>query len=169
MNTLKAYKTISYILLPFAGVLGIIALISLLAGLMNIVFLFQGIITSLIVIYIILSFIFLIRGINQNRKCKPSMRRWIRTSGIISLLLSLNILFEGFYYLYKPLALSNAIAQIQNFQKGMPPIDVSTITGLMKGILYVMVFFATTLIIHYIETSKFLKIYSSLFERSENQ
>ena len=169
MNTLKAYKTISFILLPFAGILAMVAFFSIAMGLMNLIFLFQGLIASLIVTYIILSFIFLIRGINQNKSCNPSIRKWIRTTGIITLLLALNILFEGFYYLVKPLALSNAISQMQDLQKNMPQIDTNLIASVMKGVLYVMIFFATTLIVHYIETAKFLKIYSPIFDKKENQ
>jgi hypothetical protein len=169
MNTLKAYKIISYILLPFAGILGMLALFALLAGLMNILFLLQGLIISFIVIYIILSFIFLIKGIMQNKSCNPSMRKWIRTTGIITTLLALNMLFDSFYLLFKPFALSNAIAQMQLSQKDMPAIDSHVVTSLMNGILYVMIFFATTLIIHYIETAKFLKIYSSVFDKNQKQ
>jgi hypothetical protein len=169
MNTLKSYKIISYVLLPFAGLLAMGALFSLVAGLMNMAFFFNGLMMALTVTYVILSFIFLIRGIHQNKTCNPKMRNWIKTTGFITILQASTMLLQGFYFLMKPSLLSDALTQIQDVQKELAPIDSNIFISAMKIVLYVMIFFATTLIIHYIETMKFLKIYSSVFDSGKKQ
>lgn len=169
MNTIKAYKIISFILAPFACFWGMAALISLFMSLMNIAFFFQALLAACITAYIILSFIFLIRGISQNKNCNPSLKKWIRRTGTISFIFTCLSLFQSLFLLTKPMTLSSIIDQMQNLQKDMPQVDSHLIISTLRTLLYILIFFAVTLIVHYIETVKFLKIYSSVFNKNAEQ
>jgi len=168
MKNITGYRIISYILLPIAALFGFICLFMLLLAIANPAVLFPVLIMCAVVVYIILSFIFLIKAIDQLKKCKPSLRSWIKNTAYFSLFFSVIVLIQSIGLLYKPTDFSAAIDQSMAMQKsmaGMPSSEV--MTSVFKGVLYFMIFFATTLLIHVYETFKFLKMYAALFEQDK--
>ena len=165
MNGLSAYKIISYILLPIAGLFGFMCLFMIFMALANPAIILPVGIMLAVVVYVILSFIFLIKGILQLKKLNPSLKSWIRTTAYCSLFLSVNILITGSAYLYKPLDMALLMDQSLAMQKNMTPVSPELLSNFFKGTLYFMIFFATTLLIHVFETFKFLKLYAALFNK----
>jgi hypothetical protein len=165
MNGLTAYKIINYILLPIAGLFGFMCLVMLFMALANPAIILPVAMMSAVVVYIILSFIFLIKGISQLKKMNPSLRNWIKTTAYVTLFFSVNILISGIAYLYKPGELAQIMEQSLAMQKNMTPVSPELLSSFFKGTLYFMIFFATTLLIHVFETFKFLKLYAALFSK----
>ena len=165
MKTISGYRIISYILLPIAGIFGLMCLLMLIISLGNPATLIPVLIMCAVVVYIITSFIFLIKGIDQLKKCKPSLRSLIKTTAYISLFFIISILFQGITLLYKPSLLNSFIDQTIATQKNMTGVTPEFMLSVVKGLLYFMIFFATTLLIHVFETFKFLKLYAGLFEK----
>ena len=163
MNGLNAYKIISYILLPIVGLFGFMCIFMIFMALANPAIILPVAIMSAVVVYVILSFIFLIRGISQVKKMNPSLRSWIKTTAYVTLFFSVNILISGIAYLYKPGELAQIMEQSVAMQKNMTPVSPELLSSFFKGTLYFMIFFATTLLIHVFETFKFLKLYAALF------
>ena len=165
MNGLSAYKIISYILLPIAGLFGFMCLFMIFMALANPAIILPVGIMLAVVVYVILSFIFLIKGILQLKKLNPSLKSWIRTTAYFSLFFSVNILITGIAYLYKALDMALLMVQSLAMQKNMTPVSPELLSNFFKGTLYFMIFFATTLLIHVFETFKFLKLYAALFNK----
>ena len=169
MTSLTPYRIISYILLPIAALLGIFGLGMFVFALVNPVVFIPALTFSCVVVYIILSFIFFMKAVENNKKCKSSLRKWITSTGIISVLFAGTTLFNCISLFYSPDLISSGISQSMSMQKNIAAVPMDLMVKVFKGVLYFMVFFAATLIIHVYETFKLLKQYAQSFEVNEKQ
>ncbi len=165
MKTINAYKIISYILLPIAGFFGLMCVFMLFLAIANPSALIPVLVLCAVVVYIIASFIFLIKGIEQLKKCKPSLRSWIRITSYFAMFFVVSVLIQSITLLYKPSSLNAFIDQAIATQKNMNGLTTEFMMSVIKGVLYFMIFFSTTLLIHIFETFKFLKLYAGLFNK----
>ncbi len=162
------YKIVSFLLLPVAVLFGINCLFGLLAAIGNPAALLVTFLLACLVIYIIVSFIFLTRGIDKNSRLKPSLRDWIRINGIITFLLCLFIAT-----LLPSVKIDNAIAQemlnqmeVQNhIQLG---ISLQQFQAIMNSFITFLMILSIVLIGHVLITFHFLRKYSYLFEPGIN-
>ena len=84
MTAIAPYRIISYILLPIAALFGFMGLLMLILALSNPAIMIPTLIIMVIVVYIILSFIFFMKAVENGKKCKPTLRKWITATGIIA-------------------------------------------------------------------------------------
>jgi len=163
MTAIAPYRIISYILLPIAALFGFMGLLMLILALSNPAIMIPTLIIMVIVVYIILSFIFFMKAVENGKKCKPTLRKWITATGIIAGLFSFTTLFNCIALFYAPDQIKTTIDQSMAMQKNMPAISSDLMVKVFKGVLYFMVFFATTLIIHVYETLKLIRQYQESF------
>ena len=78
------YKILSFLLLPVAAFFGFACLIGLLTALSYPAMMINVFLLACMVIYIIASFIFLTKGVDAGKQCKPVLRDWIRINGVIT-------------------------------------------------------------------------------------
>lgn len=170
MNNLLPYRIISYILLLFAFILAISGIFVLLLAFANPLLIFSFLIIVFIVTYIFSSFIFLQKGINAGRKLKPKLYRNIKRTAYVALFFAVMNLFQSIMSLYNPSAINESINQMMSMQKGNISNGIVTTEMIQKTAriaMYIMAFFAATLLIHVYETFKFLKEYAHLFSEEQ--
>ncbi len=163
MTAIAPYRIISYILLPIAALFGLMGLVALLFALVNPINAFMAILICVIPVYIILSFIFFINVVENSKKRKGSLKKWIIATGIITSLIAIVFLFDCITLLYTPDLIAKIAAQGMAMQKNMPPISSDLMIKAYKGCLYFFAFVSTTLIIHVYETFKLLKQFADSF------
>jgi hypothetical protein len=170
MKSLTAYRIISFILLPIAGIFGLMCLFMLLFALVNPALLIPIAIFASTVVYTILSFIFFNKAIENNKKCKPSHFKWIRIAASLSLVFCFTTIFQSVQLLYSPLTLSQALTQMEEMQKKMGnTISFDAMMPVLKGVLYFLVIYCTTLFIHIYETFKLMRMYSQQNAANSNK
>lgn len=163
MNALLPYRIISFILLIIAAIFGVLCIFMLFMALINPQLLLPVLVFSSVIVYIITSFIFFIKAVDYKKKCKPALFKWIRTTAFITVVFSLLTLTQSIFLLYSPYTFSQAITESMAMQKNTAQLSPELLTRVAKGVLYFMVFFATTLLVHVFETFKLLKEYKRAF------
>lgn len=169
MKVLPLYNILSYILLPFAALFGLIGLIGLLAALANPTALLGVFVMAATVIYTIASFAFLTKGIRQARPCKASLKDWIKVNAFVSIIFSLLILVESLGVIVKPGLLREGLERTMSMPgfKLPPQVTFEMMLKVMKGFFVFMTFFSTILLIHIAITFRLLKAYHYVFDKPE--
>ncbi|MBS1578942.1 MAG: hypothetical protein JST29_04810 [Bacteroidetes bacterium] len=172
MNALLPYRIISYLLLVVAAFFSIICLLMLLMAFANIALFFPFIIFSSVIIYIITSFIFFIKVVENKKTCKQKLIKLIRISSFITIIFSLLFLVNGLFTLYNPSVINQFVHDFFAMQKNNPAtkqISTETMITTLKGVMYFMILFATTLLVHIYETYKLIKQHnSSIINNNQN-
>ena len=158
------YKIVSFILLPVAAMMGIICLLSLLTALANPTMLISVFLNACMVIYIIASFIFLTKGIDGNKRCKPVLRDWIRINGIITFVFYLLATVVFIAVKFNPSLLSQGIQQME-VQGTLPPgITVPELTTYMNTFINIFLVLSILLLVHILITFRLLQRFKHVFE-----
>ena len=162
-NTL--YKILTYILLPFAILFGIFALIMFFVGIANPVILLPVFIMAGFTIYTITCLIFSIKGISRQQQCKPSLKDWIKVNGYVASAMGAMSLINSFSLIaYPKIQLVKIAGQLLAAQATKPPgISVEVIASAMVVLSYIMLVFAIVLLIQLSITFRLLKKYDYLF------
>ncbi|MGI8952683.1 MAG: hypothetical protein ACR2FN_14000 [Chitinophagaceae bacterium] len=159
------YRIISFILLPIAAILALIDIFALFAALANPEFLLGVFMLACIIIYTIASFIFLIKGIQNAKHCKPSLRDWIRVNAFVSLAFVVISLSSSVQYLTDAALRQKAVDQTISMQSSMPAgITKEFYTRFITGTLYFMLAYAVLLLAHIFISFILLKRYKNVFE-----
>ena len=164
MNQLSVYRVLTFILLPIVAVIGLITVLMLLVAVANppvflVVFLFAS-----VDIYVISSFIFLQKGIDQKKMCNHSLRDWIRVNAIVSIVFCVLFLIQSAALLGNPTLLNDAFKQALEQQKELLTAPEETYMKAMKGVLYFFLVFSGLLLVHVIFTFRMLKTYRHMFK-----
>jgi hypothetical protein len=163
MKNLLPYRIISYLLLLVAALLSIACIPLLIIGLFNIPLLLPVLICVCIVVYILSSFIFLVKTIDSRKEPKQKLLRIIKSTSLVVLISSITSVIQYLYILYNPSLVEAIISQMLEFQKSMRAnaknLDADLIRSTAKISIYIAIFFSTTLIIHVYETYKLIKQY----------
>lgn len=163
MKQITLYRILSFILLPIAAVLGLLTVIMLFVALANPPLLLAVFLFASVVIYIITSFIFLQKGIEQKRLCNHSLKEWIKVNAIVSVVFCMLFLMQSVALLSDASLLAEALKQAMAQQKDLMVLPSATYMKIMKGILYFFLIFSGLLLVHIIFTFKVLKAYGSMF------
>jgi hypothetical protein len=165
MNELSIYRILSYILLPFAALFGLFALVMLLFAFANPAALLPVFLIVATVIYIIASFIFLIKGIGNAKTCKKKLKDLIKVNAYVAIVFAVMCLIQSIGLLSHPALLSKLIEDSMKSQKQMAAnITPELMLQVMKGLLYFFLFFSALLVTHLIITFQLLKKFAYIFE-----
>ncbi len=166
MKNLKVYKVLSYILLPFGGLLGVVALFGVLASLGNPLMMLMFLIVVCVALYIFSSFRFLNRVIIQQIKSRPSLKDFVRVNTFISIFFSVYTLYSAMVALNNPDLMKTAIQQMMAMpQFAMPPgYNEASFLHIFKISYIIFGIFCALLMLHSSATLFLLKQYKSAFE-----
>jgi hypothetical protein len=165
MKGLLAYRIISYILLPVAGLFAFIDVFALLAALAQPALLLGVFMILAVCIYTVTSFIFLTKGIDANKPLKTSLKDWIKVNAYVSLGFAALSLIQGFTALQHPEVLKKAIDMMAAQQNVPSSYSADIFLTATKGILYFMVCLSALLIVHITISFKLIKTQAHLFSK----
>lgn len=169
MKQLTIYQILSFLLVPAALLLGFINLFVLLMGLSgNPAMLFIAFIMACFVIYVFASLRFLLKGINNQFRLKPSLKDWIKVNAYGTLFISgmffLNSI--GVFFL-GDLQLQQMLDEVMQQQPELASkVSIETMISMFKVVAGVMFFISITAIIHVQLSFRLLKTYSYLFAQN---
>ncbi|MBC7722300.1 MAG: hypothetical protein H7068_09770 [Pedobacter sp.] len=171
MLGLKIYRILTFILLPFALFLILNITGSLVISLGNPLMLLSNFILACLPIYIFTSSYFLLFGVFKAKKCKSSLKDWIKINSYISIIFSLLMIMGSVAIL---LALNNQAMQKELMDKiatqqmsGMPnQMPIAQILQLLKTSVSIMLPFSIILLVHIAFTFRTLKLYRHLFDEA---
>ncbi|MEI8074059.1 MAG: hypothetical protein WCH78_04855 [Bacteroidota bacterium] len=165
MKELSFYRVITYILVPFASILGIMDLFMIPSALGNPSILFSVFLLATFCIYVFASLIFLVRHIDQNKHAKHSLKDWVKVNAYASFFLGIQFLVSAVGIFYMPQhELSDYIDKFLGTQANMPSnINTALFIKIMRGVAYFLFFFSFLLIVHVTMGLRLLKKYAYLF------
>ncbi len=164
---LLPYRILTYVLLPVAAFIGIITIFMLMIALANpsillVVFLFAS-----VTIYVITSFIFLQKAIDQKQLCKHALKDWIKVNAFVSIVFCMLFLIQSVTLLSDAKLLNEALQQAIAQQQNMMVLPQASYLKMVKGILYLFLIFSSLLLVHIVVTFRFIKAYSQMFKPKE--
>ncbi len=160
------YRILTYILLPFGAVIGLLTLISLTAALGNIAALLPAFVCAGTLIYLVTSFNFLHKGILAGQVQKPSQPDWIRVNGIVALFLGSLFIFQSIYFRGNPELHETVQAQMELMAEEMNAPEVPDGKKLIGWVLNFMLISGILLDIHILFSFLLLKKFAGLFGKS---
>ena len=169
MKQLTAYKILTFILLPFAVIFGLLAVIMFFVALANPVLLLPVFMMAGFTIYAICSTIFLFKGVTNNQPCKPSLKDWIKVNGYVSSTLVVMTLINTITLMNTNKAeLKKYADQMLAMQTAKPQgFDADAFIKMMSAMSWGLLAFATILFVHLLFTFTLLKKYQHLFASSQ--
>ena len=169
MKQLTAYKILTFILLPFAVIFGLLAVIMFFVALANPVLLLPVFMMAGFTIYAICSTIFLFKGVTNNQPCKPSLKDWIKVNGYVSSAMVVMTLINTITLMNTNKAeLKKYADQMLAMQTAKPQgFDADAFIKMMSAMSWGLLAFATILFVHLLFTFTLLKKYQHLFASSQ--
>lgn len=170
MNIIKFYRIATYILIPIGALIGLFTLFTLIAALLNLILLPVVLMMATMVVYIVLSCIFLFKGIDSNRLCKYGTKRWLSNTafisggfGVLSIVNGAQIISTGF------LKKLETVNELLNAQKtALPPgISNTQMVEFVNIFGWIMLIWGIFFLIHIILSIRLLKIFAHLFEQPQ--
>lgn len=164
------YKILSYILLPIAALLGFLGLIALIIAISQPALLLGVFMLVCVAIYTYTSFYFLQNGIIAQRKCKPSLKDWIKVNAYVAIAFGVLSVAQSISLLTNPVAIQQVIEQSAEMQTQMSGTSVESdlLLKTTQWLLIVMGVIGLILIVHILLTFKYLKKFNSSFEQSSS-
>lgn len=163
---LAAYRILTYILLPFGAIIGLLAFISLMAALGNLAALLPAFVCGCTVIYLVTSYNFLHKGILLSQAQKPSQFDWIRVNGFVALFMGSLFIFQSIYFRGNTDFNESVQAQLEIMVKEMPEGEVPDVKKLITWVLNFMLFSGILLNTHIFMSFLYLKKFAGLFGKS---
>ncbi len=164
---LTGYRILTYILLPFAAILGLLTLVTLFASLANIAGLLPAFLCGATVIYIVVSFNFLHKSILGGLPSKPSLYDWIRVNGFVALFMGALFIFQSIYFRDKPDLNQQLQAQMEAMKADMPDAGpLPDLNKIVRWVLNFMLLAGSLLVLHVITTFAFLRKFAGYFRNS---
>lgn len=175
---LVAYRLITFILLPIAGLNAINFLFLLPSLLTNPLLLIGAFIEFAIIAYTFTSFMFFIKGVQNGAALKPSLKDWIKLNGIITLVFSILVLFCVLMVFLAMAGMS--AAQFQTFLseltdkmkaggKTIGDVNARDLAQQLKIMFIIAGCYFSALLIHVIITLRLVKKYAPLFGNNDNR
>ncbi len=158
------YKILSFLLLPVAAFFGLVCLLALVTALGNPSMLISVFLFACMVIYIIASFIFLTKGIDSNKRCKPVLRDLIRINAVITFIFFLLAAISFISVKANPALLAEGMKQWTNSTTLPPGVTTSDLQTAMASLLNFFIVLSVVLLIHILITFHLLRKYRLAFE-----
>ena len=165
MKQLTVYKTLTFILLPFSVIFGLLAVVMFFVALANPVLLFPVFMMVGFTIYTICSTVFLFKGITNNKPCKPSLKDWVKVNGYVSSAMGVMTLINTITLMNtSKQELRKYAAQMLAIQTAKPQgFNADMFVQMMSAMSWGLLAFSIILVIHLLYTFTFLKKYQHLF------
>lgn len=163
---LTAYRILTYLLLPFGAVLGLLAIISLSAALGNLAALLPAFVCGCTVIYLVTSFNFLHKGILLKSPQKPSQYDWIRVNGLVALFLGSLFIFQSIYFRGNTELNETVQAQVEAMVEEMQAGEVPDVKQIINWVLNFMLVSGILLNTHIFLSFLYMKKFAGLFGKS---
>ncbi len=166
MKQLTIFRVLTYILLPIAGVFGLMDIFMLLIALSNIPFLFTVFMIAAFVIYVFASLKFLTKGIDTGRPCKASLRDWIRVNAFVTVFMSVTTLISvGSILMLSDTALHEMALEMKNSIKDAPPLlNPAIFVKAIKTAAWFMGALSLLLLVHITMNFRLMKQHRHLFQ-----
>jgi cytochrome b561 len=164
MKQLTIYRILTFILLPFAILLGGTGVLMLLIALANPQLLLQVFITAGFVFYTFSTLRFLTRHIDPERPAKVSTRDWIRVNAIVAAFLALRSIYSFIVSITMSQAeVKKTFDQLKELQPSFSSINLNFYSTVVQFAAYLSLAFGAILLIHVLMSFKVLKKYGYLF------
>lgn len=165
MNQLTVYKIFTFTLLPFAVLFGFTSLFAIFIALANPALLLPVFIMVCFVIYSIASLIFLIKGINRNQFCKPSLKDWIKVNGYVCAALGGMTLANTLVLLSSKKSELKLVAEQMLATQMMKPqgVTADSLIPVITALAVALMLFSLVLLIHVFLNFRLLKKYQHIF------
>jgi len=166
MNQLTIFRILSFVLIPFAALFGLLDILIILSALANPAFLLFAFILAAFVIYTFASLKFLTKGIDISRPCKPSLRDWIRVNAYVSTFMGVTFLMNALSIFFtSDVILRQYLSHFLETQPNVPTIlTLDLFLTIMKGMAWFMFVLSLALLTHIQLNFRLLKKYRFLFE-----
>ena len=161
---LTIYKILSFLLLPVAAFFGLICLSGLLLAISYPAMLINVFLIACLVIYILSSFIFLTKGITNNKQCKPVLRDLMRINGIITFVFFLLVAVSFIMLKADPSLLNEGMKQWTNGANLPPGVSVADLQTTMALLANFFLCLSIVLIVHILITFHLMNYYRYVFE-----
>lgn len=163
---LTAYRILTYALLPFGAIIGLLALISLTAALGNFAALLPAFVCGCTVIYLVTSFNFLHKGVIFRQPQKPSQYDWIRVNGFVALFLGSLFIFQSIYFRGSNELNETVKAQVEAMAEEMKTGEIPDAKKVISWVLNFMLVSGLFLNAHILLSFLYLKKFAGLFGKS---
>ncbi len=161
------YRISSYFLIIIAALFGFMSLFALLIALSNPALLLNVFVIVAVVIYSFSSFVFLVKGIDQQQRMKSGMQDLIKVNAYVAVLFVGMNIFQSVSILQNPAALSSAMNQFPAMQNTKSPLSPAFMLKMVKAIVWFMLFYSLVLGVHVSVTFRLLKQYAALFNKEQ--
>ena len=158
------YKVLSFILLPFGALFGLVGVFALFMALGNPSILLPLAIVICTSIYIFASFIFVLNGIIKQKECKSSLKDWIKVNAYVTIFFATSCVSNFIMLKMKPELMKEFSKQALAMQKNVPPEAAAMMPQVINGLLVAMLVFGILLLLHISLSFTFIKTKSNLFE-----
>jgi hypothetical protein len=165
MKATTIFRILTFILLPIAGVFGLLGLFMLLIALSNLGLLFSVFMVAAFVIYVFASLQFLTKGMDTGKPCKPGLRDWIRVNAFVTIFMCASSLFSVITILLQgDASLREQAMQMRNALKDAPPmLNMELFVRTIKLASWFMGILSILTLIHIFLNFRLMKRYRHLF------
>lgn len=165
MNQITLFRILSFILLPIALFFIVMDFIAIIMALGNPSLLFPVFLLTGMIIYVLMSFYFLLMGLNRKQVLGASVKDWIKVNAYVTLFLGFQFMLVSVSIFYM------GSASLQEFadkalaaQPNMPSqMNSGLFLKMLKGMAYFFFFLSLSLLVHISICFKLLKEYAHLF------
>lgn len=167
MKQVTIFRILTFVLLPIAGVFGLMAMFMLLMTMGNIAILFPLFLLAAFVIYVFASLKFLTRGIDSNQQLKPGLRDWIRVNSFVTIFMSASSLFSlGSLLVMGDSSLREQALLMRNSIPDAPPmLNTELFVRTIKFALWFMGVLGLLTLVHIFLNFRLMKKFGHLFGR----
>ena len=163
---INLYKILTYLLLPFAIIFGILTVVTFFIAIANPAMFLGVFMLAAVAIYVFCCLRFVRQGINLQRPLTSKLKDWIKVNAYVASPFAIMNLLQSVTIIGKPSLLQEIVKQMTEMQQkaGFPTQPAGSYDAMLMGLLYVMLLFSIALFVHILLTFALLRKYHSLFE-----
>ena len=167
---INLYKILTYILLPFAAIFGLLTVVTFFIAIANPAMFLGVFMLAAVAIYVFCCLRFVRQGINLQRPLTSKLKDWIKVNAYVASPFAIMNLLQSVTIIGKPSLLQEIVKQMTEMQQkaGFPTQPAGTYDAMLMGLLYVMLLFSIALFVHIILTFALLKKYNDHFEPTQS-
>ncbi len=167
---INLYKILTYILLPFAAIFGLLTVVTFFIAIANPAMFLGVFMLAAVTIYVFCCLRFMRQGIGLQHPLTTKLRDWIKVNAYVASPFAIMNLLQSVTIIGKPSLLQDIVKQMTEMQQkaGFPTQPAGTYDAMLMGLLYVMLLFSIALFVHIILTFTLLRKYNDLFEPTQS-
>ncbi len=166
---INLYKILTYILLPFAAIFGILTVFTFFIAIANPAMFLGVFMLAAVTIYVFCCLRFVRQGLSLHRPLTSKLKDWIKVNAYVASPFAIMNMLQSVTIIGKPSMLQEIVKQMTEMQQraGFPTQPAGAYDAMLMGLLYVMLLFSIALFVHIILTFSLLKKYKDLFEPTQ--